>query len=257
MWVPSQRRARLYGLVGALLGLGAPAGWLALRLLSGQWAAGVQAELASQPGLYAYLTLGTMVAFAVFGAVVGAINDRLLSVNRRLEELVVTDGLTSLRNQRYFRERLASECARANRGEGPLSLMVVDIDHFKNFNDEFGHSQGDEVLVSAARHMATGCRISDVACRIGGEEFAIICPDTTLEKAVQVAERIRLGMAPTAHVTASFGVSAWHPGQSADDFFKEADAALYCAKEAGRNRVCAAPSGRPPGSAVASVAASG
>jgi diguanylate cyclase (GGDEF)-like protein len=241
MLLPSQRRARLYGLVGALLALGAPLGWLALQLLTGKLQGSAEHELSVHLWLYAYLTLGTMVAFTLFGVVVGAITDKLLAANRRLEELVVTDSLTSLRNRRYFRDRLVSECARAGRGEGPLALVVIDLDHFKQLNDALGHSLGDLALTRAAQHLATSCRISDVACRIGGEEFALICPDTSLANAVDVAERIRLGMRAASRLTASFGVSVWRPSQSADELFKAADTALYEAKEAGRNRVCPTP----------------
>ena len=233
------RRSLVYLLVGLALALGSPLGWL---LLSGDVAHPITA-LAAQPGLYLYLALGTALAFAVFGLVLGRFSDRLAAQNTQLDALSRTDALTQLPNVRAFREALVRESTRTTRTGEPLSLVMVDLDHFKRVNDTHGHAVGDLVLAHAAKQLAGAVRAIDVVGRVGGEEFAILCPGADANEAASVAERARAllertpvsvasGLIP---VTASFGVATLH--QSPDSLFPAADAALYEAKRTGRNRV--------------------
>jgi diguanylate cyclase (GGDEF)-like protein len=244
---PRLRLPLAYALVGAALAMGAPLGWLALRLVGGAVGSlpgSVWGEVMGHPRIYAYLACSTIVAFAAFGAALGRVVEQRDAANARLSVLAVTDALTGLRNVRYFHERLAQEWARTRRQTLPLALIVGDIDCFKEVNDRFGHADGDHALAHVASLIAANVRASDVPCRIGGEEFGIICPDSTASAAAAVAERVRAALAASpvvtsngtkVEVTASFGVAA--AGASTDDLFRTADAALYAAKAAGRNRV--------------------
>lgn len=239
-------RLVLYGASGLLLALGAPAGWLLLCLLRGELSGVTPGQaLSAQRLLYGYLTVGTGLAFGLFGALLGRLSDRLMEANQQLRELSITDGLTALKNARYFREALQQACDFADRSGTPLTLVMVDLDHFKRVNDEFGHAIGDRVLAHAARAILANVRSSDIACRVGGEEFAIICPDSAPEAAGNVAERIRacLQATPVSEaggrpVTASFGLALRGARLTPDALFRRADAALYDAKQQGRNRVC-------------------
>ena len=169
----------------------------------------------------------------------------------RVKQLAYIDGLTGIFNRRFFELRIAEEMERARRYEGSLAVIMLDIDHFKRLNDEFGHLLGDEVLRQVSSVFSQQLRKIDVVCRYGGEEFAILLPQTTAEQAVSVADKLRREVAawqfpgvPRA-VTISAG-SASYPihGCSRDEVVKAADAALYAAKQAGRNCVRAA-SGTP------------
>ena len=165
-------------------------------------------------------------------------------------ELAVTDQLTGLHNRRYMTGQLAALVNRAVRGGGPVAAMMIDIDHFKKINDSFGHPIGDEVLREFAVRLASNVRAIDLPCRYGGEEFTVIMPDTRLEDAQRIAERIRLHVAGSpfrvAHgeeqltVTISIGVaSTCGEGDSPEALLKRADEAVYEAKAAGRNKVVA------------------
>lgn len=165
-------------------------------------------------------------------------------------EMAVTDQLTGLHNRRYMFGQLKALVDRTAQGGEPVSALLIDLDHFKLVNDGFGHDVGDEVLREFAVRLATNVRAIDLPCRFGGEEFAVIMPDTRLEDAQRIAERIRLhvGSAPfrvsggreSLSVTISIGVAAtFGEGDSPDKLLKRADAALYEAKAAGRNRVIA------------------
>jgi two-component system, cell cycle response regulator len=170
--------------------------------------------------------------------------------NRILDNLANLDGLTGIYNHRYFQNALDQEISRTSRNGGVISLLLIDIDHFKNFNDNYGHQAGDFVLNQFARLIADNIREYDILARYGGEEFALILPETQGDDGVVVAEKLRLLIAETPfrdlreeyRVTASFGC-AWCTPASEDAFSKnglisKADQALYEAKEKGRNRVC-------------------
>lgn len=155
-----------------------------------------------------------------------------------------TDALTKLFNRRFFDERIAFEFERAQHFRQPLSLLVVDIDHFKAFNDQHGHSRGDEVLRTVARQLLDGVRDQDIVCRYGGEEFVLILPGASGDQAMQVAESLRYAIEQSKvhgaeSITISVGVASPGDGDLADvgALFRAADAALYQAKAAGRNRV--------------------
>ncbi len=166
-------------------------------------------------------------------------------------ELAVTDPLTGLHNRRYMTGQLSALVRRAARGGEPVAALIVDIDHFKLINDSFGHDVGDEVLREFAVRLATNVRAVDLACRYGGEEFVVIMPDTDLETAHHIAERLRLHVAGSPFrvarvaeslgVTISIGVACTlgHEDDSPETLLKRADEAVYDAKAAGRNQVVA------------------
>ena len=171
----------------------------------------------------------------------------LAEANARLAQLAVTDGLTGLYNHRHFHERLTLEVERSQRSGLPLSLLMLDVDHFKQFNDTFGHPAGDEVLRQLARVLADTRRANDVVARYGGEEFAVILVDTAKFTAAKVAERVRERVyandfseaAPKAgKLGVSIGVATFpDDGSDVEALVRAADTALYAAKRAGRNRV--------------------
>ena len=180
------------------------------------------------------------------------VDRQLLSANMLLAELARTDGLTGLLNRRGFDESLAREWRRCHRNGKPLSLLMLDADHFKAYNDRFGHQAGDAVLRAlSACILANIRRPGDVAARYGGEEFAVVLPDTDPAGATKIAEAVRAGVealaiphtASAATVTLSVGVSfaTAGSGATADDLLAAADAALYASKAAGRNRVTLLP----------------
>ncbi len=174
-------------------------------------------------------------------------NLRLEESNAKLAYLATTDGLTGLNNRRAFDEHLIQEVSRASRHKAPLSLLMLDIDHFKLYNDTFGHPEGDEALRHVAQLILAHARSTDSAARYGGEEFAVLLPNTDREGALRLADRFRhaLEAASWTHrvITASVGVSTLSttPGSSAASrasaLVEEADRALYQAKSQGRNRV--------------------
>jgi len=161
---------------------------------------------------------------------------------QRLEHLSMSDALTGLGNRRAFDEALAVEMARARRASGSMGLVILDVDHFKQFNDRHGHQAGDDALVTVARVLAGEARAEDRACRIGGEEFALLLPGADDATAAAVAERVRRAIeentAPAAGVTVSLGVAASR-GDDPRGLLETADSRLYVAKAAGRNRVIA------------------
>jgi diguanylate cyclase (GGDEF)-like protein len=163
-----------------------------------------------------------------------------------LAELATVDGLTGIYNRRHFLKRLDGEWARYRRYGRPLSLLMLDIDHFKLVNDRFGHDVGDQVLAGMARACGKGKRESDTFARLGGEEFALLLPETTEEDACLVAERLRALIAEhsvpcgnrNVEITVSIGISTAEPEMNdASDLLKRADKALYAAKHNGRNQV--------------------
>lgn len=176
-----------------------------------------------------------------------AINEELRNANLRLRELSLTDELTEVGNRRNFDVRIREEINRSTRFGHAFSLLLLDIDQFKKFNDEFGHPQGDAVLRALGALMRSMSREGDVPCRIGGEEFAIILPETAKADAMAFAERMRRGvegtiMAPdrSRPLTISIGLAAFpDDGKSPEDLLRTADEALYESKRSGRNRVTA------------------
>lgn len=165
----------------------------------------------------------------------------------KLSTLAFVDDLTQLYNRRYFDDKLKEEIERAQRYGRPLSLIMNDIDHFKKFNDTYGHQKGDEVLQVVAKILRDKTRYNDINCRYGGEEMVIILPETTLEEAGEVAEHLRVMVMEGAeeeagvHITISMGVSCITPEvDTPEKLIHTADAALYTAKNKGRNQVAIA-----------------
>jgi len=174
----------------------------------------------------------------------------LQAQQRQLQEMSLTDALTGLRNRRFFDERLLEEFGRAQRYSDPVSLMMIDLDHFKLVNDRWGHPVGDAVLAETATVIRDSLREPDVCARYGGEEFAVILPKTHLSGVLAVAERVWRAVATKAHpasdrtgevrVTASIGI-AFYPSKditTAELLLRYADEAMYRAKAAGRNSIC-------------------
>lgn len=232
-------RAFSGALLGAVLALGGPCGLLALRLLE-RGEVGLEASLAelrADPTTFLYVTVSTMIAFALFGAARGRDTDRLYEVSSR-------DPLTRLKNRRAFEERLHEEMTRAARYRVPVSILLVDLDGLKDLNDQSGHRAGDDALVRVASAIRGGSRQTDFAARWGGDEFALLAPNTGREEARQLGERVReLAAESEAGITVSIGVATFDqddPLAEPEALLRAADAALYEAKHAGRNRVEAA-----------------
>jgi two-component system, cell cycle response regulator len=165
----------------------------------------------------------------------------------QLEHLAREDVLTGLANRRRFEERAKEECLRAQRYHHPLSILLADLDHFKSINDTYGHAFGDIVLKDVGQTLLRHCRTSDLCARHGGEEFAILLPETELAEAYKVAERLCAAVrslvfkqpSGTVNVTVSFGASSMdHDNpQTLEEILEQADQALYAAKRNGRDRV--------------------
>lgn len=167
---------------------------------------------------------------------------------QKLERVANFDGLTGIHNRRWFNHTYQRLLQRAKRGNENLCLVVVDVDHFKSFNDRYGHHAGDQVLISVAESLASAMRPTDLLARYGGEEFVVILPGTDLDGAKCCAERLRVTVAGARvarpdgdgdlpAVTISLGVAQYQLNNDGDQLFARADAALYRAKEQGRNRV--------------------
>nr|WP_237332802.1 GGDEF domain-containing protein [Zobellella iuensis] len=170
---------------------------------------------------------------------------QLTELNQRLAHQAETDPLTGVFNRRRYEQELARLLARFERSRAPFSLLLADIDHFKRINDSQGHDTGDRVLQQIAGTMQGGIRELDCLARVGGEEFAILLPDTLLPEAVRLAERQLASVArlrwPFGPVTVSIGLAQCAPGDTQSSLFSRADGALYRAKEAGRNRIKVSP----------------
>ncbi len=187
--------------------------------------------------------------FCLFGFIVAVIIKYLIK-SRDFDQqykLATTDGLTELYNHRYFQEQLANFVSHAKRYKLPLSLIIIDIDFFKKFNDTFGHQSGDAVLRQVAFILKRNVRMSDIVCRYGGEEMSIILPSTTYEEAVNLANKLcklvsekkcKLSGGRESNVTISLGVASYgYDGVTPSELIETADKRLYNAKETGRNRV--------------------
>ena len=179
------------------------------------------------------------------------LNERKLSEERaemmkKLNRLATTDGLTKLYNSRSFYNHLESEADRAARYKRPLSLLFLDIDNFKTFNDEYGHLEGDKVLVRIGEIIMSCLRGLDTAYRYGGEEFTIILPETIGTEAGTVANRVRKAIEEDQFrpasgnpvtVTISIGVTQFNPNEEISSFIRRSDRAMYLSKQSGRNRI--------------------
>lgn len=167
---------------------------------------------------------------------------RYKKIEEELRFLSVTDTLTNVYNRRYFVQKLEEEIERAKRADSKFSLIMLDIDRFKSINDRFGHNTGDLVLKRMAETIKNRIRRIDTLARWGGEEFVILLPETTVNKAAVLAEELRESLSQmdipgVGRVTASFGVAGYCPGDTVDTLVKRADELMYEAKAAGRNCV--------------------
>ncbi len=170
----------------------------------------------------------------------------LKKAKEKLMQMAITDELTGLANRRYFMDRLNSEYDRTKRYESKFSLLMIDIDHFKKINDNYGHKAGDLVLMETSLKMKKSLRTSDIIGRVGGEEFSVLLPETEIKSALNIAERIRIRVEESVviydseelSVTVSIGATQSSPGDlTIDDIFIRADTAMYNAKKEGRNKV--------------------
>lgn len=218
-------------LAGLLLGV-AVFGW------QPQWDSGLRVTIASMPFLIVHpLTVGLIAhSFAT----------RLHDQKNSLKLLSRTDGLTGLYNRRYWQLRAAEEFERARRQGHPASLIMLDLDHFKKINDQYGHTVGDDVLETLSYLLQINLRSIDILGRYGGEEFAVVLPETNAKRAYDIAERVRQAVAKdrfgeqqTLECTVSLGLAEISPAmKDFEAWLNAADKALYDAKAAGRNRVC-------------------
>lgn len=170
------------------------------------------------------------------------LEEKVRSRTKTLEHLANTDQLTGLKNRRAIIETLENEYKRVERHLHSLSLLMLDIDHFKEVNDTLGHLEGDDVLHKVAKVITDTCRETDSVGRYGGEEFLIVLPETPVEAAYELAERIRQAVSTCTtsngnNVTCSIGVSSLKPGKTILDLIKKSDDRAYKAKDLGRNRV--------------------
>jgi diguanylate cyclase (GGDEF)-like protein len=196
-----------------------------------------------QTGIDYALTIKITLGLTAILAVVAYWGWRMRSLSRELDRLSQTDSLTNLPNRTRFDLQFPVELARARRlGQG-LSLIMIDIDHFKRVNDEFGHLFGDKVLIAMADLVRRSIRAIDLPARWGGEELVVLCPNSRLDQAVVVAERILQAVrdhdfGTGRRQTVSIGVATLGPGEDIDQLLNRADQALYIVKSSGRDRVC-------------------
>ena len=232
-------KATLYPVVGTLLALGAPTGLLLLRCVLGgrvspRW---ISHEIAQDAVTYGYVTASTLLVFVVAGVILGRGADKL-------QAFAKTDSLTGLSNRRHFDERVRLELDRERRYGSALSLLLIDVDHLKQINDEHGHEAGDVALKRVARAVGASCRATDLAARWGGDEFTVLAPGTSAEEALALAQRIRetLRRPPVGHgpdvTTVSIGIAdvSRLRDRTSEGLYAAADSALYEAKTAGRDR---------------------
>jgi diguanylate cyclase (GGDEF)-like protein len=207
-----------------------------LTSLTGQW----ELMLVGQ-GLWVLLLTVLIVASAIG---LFLLTRRLRRIRLAQAELARIDPLTGLLNRRAFLERCALERSRVSRQASPLSLALLDLDHFKRVNDLYGHQAGDQALHGFAKAVVRAMRSTDAVARTGGEEFAVLMPGTDRELAMEISERIRAEVStvklPQGNLTTSIGVASWDGEETFENWFRRADQALYRAKSSGRDRVEAA-----------------
>ncbi|MBC8130856.1 MAG: GGDEF domain-containing protein [Rhizobiaceae bacterium] len=173
--------------------------------------------------------------------------DVLRRRSKEMERAALTDPMTGLFNRRYFDEALGQFLTEFGRRGRPVGLLILDLDHFKRINDTYGHDVGDDVLKAVAGCLTAFTRLHDVVSRLGGEEFAVVVPDMAADDLTAFADRLRLAVERLAidvgnvrvRITVSIGLALAEPGEATASLYKRADVALYLAKEAGRNRICA------------------
>lgn len=201
--------------------------------------------------LLGLLFMVTLASFqGIVHRLVSALKGKLVAAEELIREMAITDDLTKLKNRRFLLNRLREELDRATRYRRPLACIFFDVDHFKRINDDYGHEAGDVVLKTISATAQEQCRQTDTLGRYGGEEFLMLLPETDLEQASALAERLRQAIAEQTslvdqhqiRVTATFGVACYSPESAAaqpelSDFIKQADTAMLEAKKAGRNRV--------------------
>ena len=236
-----RRRSIGYAAAGAILAVGAPTGLLILREL--YTPRPVTTELVSDRLTYLYVLVATVVVLAFLGFWLGRQADQLAALSQ-------TDPLTHLPNRRALKQHLAEEFRRSVRYGTPLSLLLVDIDGLKQVNDAYGHAAGDRLIRSVADAITGGLRQSDFGARWGGDEFAIVAPNTSMsagcKSADRLVERVAKERAADRHrpTTVSVGIATFDPAERKyadfDALTDAADHALYRAKANGRNRVAAA-----------------
>jgi diguanylate cyclase (GGDEF)-like protein len=240
MTLRGPRRTLLYAVAGVALSIGAPTGLLILRELYSPRP--VATELLSDRLTYVYVLIGTAVVLAFVGFLLGRQADRLAALSQ-------TDSLTGLPNRRALSEYVRDEILRSIRYGAPMSLLLVDVDGLKQVNDAHGHPAGDRVIRSVATAIRQTLRASDFGARWGGDEFAIVAPNTGSEAARSSAERlihrvIERSEERGQRATVSVGIATFDPSLSThadlESLIRAADGALYLAKANGRNRVQAA-----------------
>lgn len=229
-----RKRSLQWAFFGGVLSLGAPIGEFVL------YEAGLKYVFSFEQWAYIYSLNGTLLIFTFFGYISGRTMEHI-------EALSFRDSLTQLYNRRYIMQQLEDEIARNLRYNIPLSLILLDLDHFKKVNDQHGHMVGDQTLKVVSQTVRESCRVTDFVGRFGGEEFIIVCPNTTEFEAVQLADRIRKSVEQIPEnllgfkgiQTISLGVMevmSQH-GLSLNECLNLVDQALYLAKNNGRNRV--------------------
>jgi len=226
-------------LQGLLLSIGSPLGWLIISVVEGT---PVLQALGGNVGLYLYLSISTAAVFMFLGAYIGANEERLMSQ-------ALVDQLTGIYNNRYFHEHLHIEYSRARRRNEALSLILIDLDHFKRINDNYGHVVGDKLLRRVAQAMKHCSREWETVARVGGEEFCVILATCNQQQAFTAAERFRQVVSQAVvnseegkdvRITASAGIATSGDVVGNEwDLYAAADKAMYQAKESGRNRCCA------------------
>ncbi|KPA92100.1 diguanylate cyclase (GGDEF) domain-containing protein [Pseudomonas asplenii] len=207
-------------------------------LLSNSYALSTNLIIAFGAGLTLLLTSMVYMLITQRARALSLVDER----TQDLRLLNITDHLTGVYNRRHFEELMESLLVEATVHYRPLSLIMFDVDHFKQINDRYGHQWGDNVLKSLCTRIRSATRKTDLLCRTGGEEFALICPDTELDDTRLLAEKLRalisnLPFDDIGQVTCSFGVATWTPSESFDAFVRRADTAMYRAKSSGRDQV--------------------